>query len=167
MGMFSYRSSAQPASETTRVRPLTSKDWNAVSELATLATSLEDAKEILTRLQNLSDYGLVAAGRVDRLDGFVTFKVFPDRFEMTSLIVHPRHRRVGVGRSLLSGLVSRLSPYRRQRLDVVVNERDEESIAFFCSCGFVAVRLERGWFGKDDGYRMVLEPKLESAPLRS
>jgi len=83
--------------------------------------------------------------------GYMVYEILSDRYELLRLAVAAKHQGKGVGRQL----VERLTRKRTRRRFVSANVRESNLPAqkFLRSLGFLAVRVLRGEFGSEDGYR--------------
>ncbi len=88
--------------------------------------------------------------------GHVMFISARGRITLVSVVVHPDHRRKGLGSRLLAPLVRRIgSPSSLCRsIDVTVSDRLLGPHLFFRHNGFLATEVKHHHFGPDhDGYR--------------
>lgn len=74
--------------------------------------------------------------------------------------VHPSFRRHGVGSALLASIQS-----AGRRLVATVPETSKDLIGLLRSQGWLATRVERGWFGERDGIRLERDGKADSAVI--
>lgn len=92
----------------------------------------------------------------DKVVGYMLYNLHRTRLEVLRLAVCPSHRRKGVGRKLGGTLVGKLSPNRRQRVTMRVNEGALDSQLFLKAIGFLAVGIEDDYI--DFAFRLGSEP---------
>ena len=107
--------------------------------------------------RNVIGMSAVAADDESRMLGFMIYELFRDRLVVRNFAVHPEHRRRGVGTAMVDKLASKLSPHRRDHIELHVRETNLAAQLFFRSRGFRAVSLVCGFYKQDsteDAYRM-------------
>jgi ribosomal protein S18 acetylase RimI-like enzyme len=83
----------------------------------------------------------------------------PDRLVLRRLAVRPDLRGSSVGARLLGYIVDRKISTVRPAVEATVHEQDDAAIGWLRACGFRAVGVEPGRFGKRDGYRFEMYPR--------
>jgi [ribosomal protein S18]-alanine N-acetyltransferase len=83
-----------------------------------------------------------------------------DRFRYTliNLAVHPRWRRLGVGRALIEKVISRLRRERRYEIYELVRESNLNAQNFYKQLGFVAIKSIPDYYDNGNAaYQMVFK----------
>lgn len=99
--------------------------------------------------------------------GHLVYRHSRSEFEICSLAVDPPRQRRGVGRAMMSRLLTYVNapdvPHRT--VSAVVRERNLAAQLFFRSLGFRAIQTLRGhWQETDeDAYVMALRPRVATA----
>ena len=91
----------------------------------------------------------------ERVVAYMLHALFECRLNLIRLAVHPAHRHHSIGRVLVEKLASKLDIYRRTHITCSVSEGNLDGQLFLKACGFTAVRIQPGYFGREDGYRFV------------
>lgn len=86
-------------------------------------------------------------------EGFALGRVVADEAEMLTIAVAPAARRAGIGRSLLSGLVTEVATRGAASLFLEVSVENDPAIALYRKAGFAETGRRRGYFS--DGGRAV------------
>jgi ribosomal-protein-alanine N-acetyltransferase len=117
--------------------------------------------EFVRVLRELNCIGIVAEEN-DRVIGYMIYEIHKTRFHVLNFAVAPLHRRMGIGRAMLTKLIGRLSPDRRKRIVLECRESNTAAQLFFRSQGFKAVSILRGFYDDtvEDAY--VFQYRLES-----
>lgn len=112
-------------------------------------------EDFLHCLRQRNCIGMVAE-QGERVVGFVIYELHKKRLRILNLTVHPHYRRLGVGRQMVSKLISKLSPYGRTRITLEVRETNLCAQLFFRAQRFKAVRVLRSFYedSGEDAYRM-------------
>lgn len=143
------------------IRYMIRRDLPAALEIESAdQTSPWSMDDFLSRLRDGTCISMVFEARdtcssTSAVWGHVVYGLRPDSLEILKLTVAPHRRRMGVGRALLTKLVSKLSLRRRSYLEIVVGDWNLSAQLFLRSQGFQAEKVLRRHFGLDDGYRMV------------
>ena len=87
-------------------------------------------KETLAHLQKRNWIMQVAVDERDRCVGCIVYSLHEDHLIVEYLMVHPDHRRKGIGTRLLHILKEKLSPHRRTYFAFYVDERDLDTLLF-------------------------------------
>ncbi len=111
-----------------------------------------------------------AARHRDQLVGYAGMWVVLDEAHITTLAVHPRRRRRGLGSRLLLLLIEQARRQGATRMTLEVRERNEAARSMYRKFGFRRKGVLRGYYGDtgEDGIVMwkPLEPEAdcEAAP---
>ena len=144
------------------IRWMTPRDTKAVAQIEQLcfeAYLYED--DFIKLLSQKSVYGIVFEAE-GKILGFAIYKSEDRAIDLLNIAVHPEYQKRGIGHRILAEVKSRLSPNKRQAVNLVVRESNLPAQLFFKDCGFLATNIEKSPFAKsnEDGYRMVY--KLEA-----
>jgi ribosomal-protein-alanine N-acetyltransferase len=103
----------------------------------------------------------------EQIIGFMIYELHRTRLHILNFAVHPEFRRHGVGRQMITKLISKLSYQRRTRIMLEVRETNLEAQLFFRSAGFRAVSVLRDFYEDtvEDAYLMEhqYQPTLQEA----
>ena len=89
----------------------------------------------------------------DALAGFMVCRLHPKSLELLNLAVHPRFRRSGVGTLLLRKLQTKVEgSQRRERVTARIVDSNLRAHLLFQSLGFLAVDIDREFYGRHDAY---------------
>lgn len=81
-----------------------------------------------------------------RMDGFILFRIMADEGEILSMAVHPRARRRGIARSLLSHALRDMRAARVKRVFLEVSAANRAARRFYLTTGFRIVGRRRGYY---------------------
>lgn len=114
-----------------------------------------DFKDAITR----NDW----VGKIAELDGvlvgYVIYELKKYSYRIISIAVHPEHRRLGVGSSLIKSLLKQLKE-KRHKITVSIPEENLQAQVFFRDGpGFRAIKVEKSDYGLK--YRMVFDVREE------
>lgn len=93
-----------------------------------------------------------------RIVGYIITCTARNQAELLSIAVDPRHRRRGLGRTMLDETLRRLRSIRKTNTWwLMVATTNEEAIHFYENYGFVRQRRTKGYYGSGrDAWRMKL-----------
>ena len=99
--------------------------------------------------------GMVAEQN-ERVVGFMIYELHRNRLHVLNFAVHPKFRRQGIGGQMLTKLISKLSPLRRNRVMLEVRETNLGAQLFFKALNFRAVSVLRDFYEDttEDAYLM-------------
>lgn len=125
-------------------------------------------EEFLRVLRQRNCIGMVAEVG-ERIVGFMIYELHRNKIHLIDFAIHPDFRRNGVGRQMVSKLVSKLSTQRRTRIGLFVRETNLPAQHFFRVVGFRATEVVREHYADsgEDGYAMIYhldESALEVSP---
>ena len=135
-------------------------------------------EDFLACLRQRNCIGMVAE-HDNRVVGFMIYELHKTKLHILNFAVAPSHRRLGIGRQMVSKLIGKLSSHRRTRITLAVRETNLIAQLFFRSMTFRAVKVLRGYY-EDSGedaflmqYRILndtgpddLDEVLDSVSLR-
>ena len=82
--------------------------------------------------------------------GFMIYELHKTKLHILNFAVAPSHRKMGVGRQMVSKLIGKLSSHRRTRITLAVRETNLAAQFFFRSREFRGVKVLRGYY-EDSG----------------
>ena len=92
-----------------------------------------------------------------RIAGYSSAVADAERAELVSIAVHPRYRRHGVARALLTRTVALLRGEGVRQFWLTVRPANTDAIRLYASFGFVHVRRVKDYYRRgQDGKRMRL-----------
>ena len=99
--------------------------------------------------------GMVAEHE-ERVVGFMIYELHKNQLHILNFAVHTDFQRRGVGRQMVSKLMGKLSPQRRNRILLEVRETNLPAQIFFRDMGFRAVTVLRDFYDDttEDAYLM-------------
>ncbi len=122
--------------------------WGTRRDLPALMdaeASLEDpwtAEDYLAALRQRDCISLVVEGRYDeRPVGGMMYQLFPTHLKLLRFVVHPNHRRQGVGQALMAKLAYKVVSHRREGVYARVAEANLGLQLFLRACAFRAVAM--------------------------
>ena len=110
-------------------------------EAANYACPWEEA-DFLESLRKNNQIGMVVENSQDRVDAFMIYEPQKRVLRLIKIVVHPDHQRKGLGKLMIEKLKSKLRPDHRDKLRVVVDETDLETLNFFKALGLRAKRVK-------------------------
>ena len=112
--------------------------------------------DFLRCLRNRNCIGMVAEQCGDVV-GYMVYGMFDRSIELLNIAVCPKHRLQGIGSQMLAALEYKLTAsHRRDKLTLLVRERNVVAQIFFRKHGFRATQVIRDCFQGEDGYWMEL-----------
>lgn len=121
-------------------------------------------EDFLRCLRQRNCIGLVAEtlsadGQGGNIVGYVMYELLKDQIHVHNFAVDRKHRRQGIGRKMLSKLVSKLTSHRRHKISLDTRESNLPAQLFFSSCGFMAISVLRSHYGDtdEDAYHFVYD----------
>jgi ribosomal-protein-alanine N-acetyltransferase len=92
----------------------------------------------------------------ERIIGYTIYELHRNRLHVINFAVHPDFRHKGVGTALVTKLVNKLSPQRRNHILLEVRETNLDAQLFFKAMGFRAISTLRDFYmdTTEDAYLM-------------
>lgn len=90
--------------------------------------------------------------------GYMIYELHPNRIQVLTLAVAPKHRRSGVGTAMVEMLKSCLAYQRRNRISLIVQESNLPAQLFFRSLGFKVKAIYKDQYDhgrNEDAYAMT------------
>lgn len=86
--------------------------------------------------------------------GFMIYELHKQRIHLLNLAVASDQRRCGVGEAMITRLLGKLTPDRRNRITAEVRESNLPAHLFFRACDFRATRVLRDYYAEtgEDAY---------------
>lgn len=112
-------------------------------------------EDFLHCLRQRNCIGMVAE-QGEHVVGYVIYELHKTKLHILNLAVHPTRRRQGIGQSMISKLLAKLSSHRRAKITLEVRESNLAAQLFFRGQGFQATRVLRAYFEDtcEDAYLM-------------
>ena len=115
--------------------------------------------------KELTDPKRICLGIIDletkKLLGFCSAWLVIDELHITSVAVHPIHRRKGLGKFLLSDLIKRSSSLGTNQIHLEVKETNNSAKAFYKFMGFKTIG-KRSNFYKDGSDALLLTKEIKN-----
>jgi ribosomal-protein-alanine N-acetyltransferase len=92
--------------------------------------------------------------------GYLCLWEIADEIHVTNVAVHPRRRRQGIGRALLSGLLAEAQARDIRLLVLEVRPSNREAITLYESFGFRVTGRRRGYYYDTGEDALVMETRL-------
>ena len=113
--------------------------------------------------RELTDSKRICLGIIEletkKLIGLCSSWLVIDEIHITFIAVHPRHKRKGLGRILLSNLIKRSKSLHTNHIHLEVKNNNEPAKAFYKSMGFKTVG-NRSNFYKDGSDALILNKEI-------
>lgn len=124
-------------------------------------------EEFLLTLRQRDCIGMVAENN-DKIVGFMIYQLSKKKIHILNFAVDSNCRRQGVGTQMINKLKSKLSPGRRNNIELEVEDSNLQAQLFYKKNGFIATEVLWGYYhaSNNDGYSMVysldvVKPKEE------
>lgn len=95
-----------------------------------------------------------------RIVGYVCVWEIADEIHVTNLAVHPTHRRQGLARTLLGGLLADAQARDIRLVVLEVRPSNREAIALYESFGFRVTGRRRGYYYDTGEDALIMEARL-------
>ena len=89
--------------------------------------------------------------------GYICFWPVADEFQLLNLAVHPDCRRQGLGRRLLTFLLTQAREKRILKIFLEVRPSNPAAIALYCALGFKTLYRRPGYYGPSGEDALVME----------
>lgn len=106
-------------------------------------------EDFLKCLRQRNCIGMVAEAD-EKVVGFMIYELHKSKLHVLNFAVHPRHRRLEVGKQMIAKLIGKLSSHRRTKITLAVRETNLTAQLFFRSLAFKATKVMRGFY-EDSG----------------
>jgi len=102
-------------------------------------------REFVGHLSKRNIVGMVA--EVDlAVFGYMIYELHPHKMIILNFAVHPEARRSGVGARMIYKLKRKLHPFRRNTIELTVQDSNLDAHNFFSSQGLVATKVLHNYF---------------------
>ncbi len=135
---------------TVLLAPLTADDLDDARALAVLAEVAVGGAEQWARDLRHTSTMLLGAWEDDRLVGVATGVVAVDDADVHVVVVHPDHRRRGIGRALTIALCRAFVAVGAERVLLEVRAGNAAALAMYTALGFVEVARRGSYYGDGD-----------------
>ena len=122
-----------------------------------------DEADFIKAMRQRNRIGMVVEDGNDQVVGFMVYTLYKTKLFVDNFAVHPAYRRLGVGTLMAAKLVEKLSPTRRTRLVLEVQESNLDAQLFWRSQGFKAVSILRNYYNTTDDDCYVFEYRYQTA----
>ncbi len=99
----------------------------------------------------------------DKVVGFMIYELHKNRLHILNFAVGEDHRRSGVGLSMVTKLLGKLSQERRNRIMLEVRETNLEAQLFFKKIGFRAVSVLRDFYEDTDEDAYLMQYRYQAS----
>lgn len=94
----------------------------------------------------------------EKITGFLIYHVISNTCEVLNLVVHPEHRRTGVGEVLVRAMVRRERSLGITQARLEVRKSNLKAIQFYQSQGFNTCQIRKQFYSNgEDAYTMLME----------
>ena len=142
----------------TYIRWITPKDCPIVLEIENNCFEFAWTEEEFTRCLRQRNCICMVAEKDNEVVGFMIYELHANRIHLLNFAVHEDHRRQGVGKSMVSKLLDKLSHEYRNRIMLEVSETNLVAQLFFKAMGFRATFILKEFYDdqdtKEDAYLM-------------
>lgn len=101
--------------------------------------------ELICQFRNRNCIGMIIESHGDTV-GYMVYELHRDRLEILRMAVHQDHRLEKFGSKMLEKLKSKLSPDRRNRLEMIIHEEQLEAQVFLRANGFRCTHPIRNFY---------------------
>jgi ribosomal-protein-alanine N-acetyltransferase len=137
------------------LRPMEPSDLPAAMEIDSLCLP-RSWSEAVWREELESPFGLyLVLEEGGEIFGQIGVRYVPDELHITTLAVHPEHRRRGHARTLVGAAVAAFPGARRVHLEV--RPSNAAARALYETLGFATTGLRRRYYGDEDALLMTLD----------
>lgn len=150
-----------------QIRWLIRRDMPEVMQIERESYSVPwDEEDFVGCLRERHCIGMVIEADL-KIVGFMIYELHPKRLHVLNFAIAPECRRQGVGSAMVDRLIDKLSPERRNRIELSVRESNLTAQLFFRAKGFRATSVERGGYQdtEEDAYQFrfcLADHSLES-----
>lgn len=126
------------------------------------------ADQIREYLRVRNNIGMVAVDSQDnKVLGYIIYELLDDRFEVLRLAVDPIYQRQGVGRALLKTIERKLTPERRRRICILVEDSMLPTHLFLKATGYRATSVQGNEYYFFKGVTWNSKGQIETSPPTS
>lgn len=106
----------------------------------------------------------ILGGGDPEIAGYVIYQLRKKSIEIIHLAVHPKYRRAGIGRLMLTKIYDGMLKTKRDRIFLYIQETSVATQLWLRACGYRADKVVHDMYcdSKDDAYRFVRRVVQES-----
>jgi len=104
--------------------------------------------------------GVIDLEKKKKLLGITSSWLIMDELHITSIAVHPKHQKKGLGKLLIQDLIKRSKSLQINLIHLEVKDTNKKAIAFYTSMGFKVVG-NRSNFYKDESDALIFTKQLK------
>lgn len=123
----------------------------------------KDEEYFLHCLRQRNCIGMVAE-EGDRTVGYVLYELHKTKLGILNFAVAADRQRQGIGTAMLDKLKGTLSSHHRNRLELLIGERNLSALRFLKAQGFLALSVLRNWEENEDAYLMAYDLVAANSP---
>lgn len=83
------------------------------------------------------------------IGGYIIVKKSKDIIEIKNIAVDKKYQGQGIGKRLVSDIISRAKTNRAKRIEVGTGNSSIQQLAFYKNCGFKVVGVDKGFFTRN------------------
>lgn len=139
--------------------PLQNAHLSAIAELEKICFAEPWSERALTMLTQSGNFGIAALTHEGRLIGYGGMLTVLDEGQITNIAVHPAFRRMGVGKAVLSAIVSQAEQQGITEVSLEVRVSNLAAKELYLQMGFEIAGVRKRFYSHptEDGLVMVKE----------
>lgn len=148
-----------------KLAPMTEDDIDEILEIEKLSFPSPWSRRLfLDELANPNSHIVLARDDTDTILGFACFWIVADETHILNIAVHPKFRRQGVAKRLLTHVLEFAKDKGISYFALEVRNRNVAAIEFYKGFGFKAVGVRKGYYADtgEDAILMELELKRQT-----
>jgi ribosomal-protein-alanine N-acetyltransferase len=150
----------KPIPKESIIRPMLRRDLGGVVAIERKTHSPPwSGESLLAEIRNPCTYAFVAAHE-HQLQGYLVFWMICDEVHLLSLSIHPKFRRCGIGKRLLSFLIHFSYCHGVQWIGLEVRKSNRAALALYRSFGFGKQRVRKRYYQGPQEDALVMEREL-------
>ena len=118
-------------------------------------------EDFLRCLRQRNCIGMVAELN-EKVVGFMIYELHKTKLHILNFAVHPKYRRLGIGRQMVSKLIGKLSSHRRTKITLAIRETNLAAQLFFRSMIFKAVKVLRAYYEDSGEDAFLMQYRISS-----
>lgn len=141
---------------------MTDADIDEVLEIEKLSFPSPWSRRLfMNELSNPNSHLILARDDTNAVTGYVCFWIVADEAHILNVAVHPRFRRRGIAKRLLTHVIEFAGNKGASYFALEVRNRNQAAIEFYKGFGFKAVGIRKGYYADtgEDAILMELELK--------
>lgn len=139
------------------IRKMSESDCETVWELQKKCFSRAWSLESIWEMFTMAGYVSLIACENGSIIGYIGIKAVLDEADITNVAVHPRWRRRGIGRELLTALLKEAAQKGVHRIFLEVRVSNEAARALYEQAGFQTIDIRKNYYDepREDACIMV------------